>query len=310
MRAVVVSPDAPARLALAEVDEPSPLPNQALVAVRALSLNRGEIRIAQSKDPGARIGWDIAGVVERAAADGSGPALGQRVVAFLPSADGWAERCAVETSLLAPIPDAITDETAAALPVAGLTALRGLDKARRLASRRVAITGATGGVGTFAVQLARAMGAEVVAQVRRAEQVASVAALGADHVVVGEDSSCFAAHQPYALALEGLGGEMLAGLLALLDRHGVAVSYGGTASFETSFGVYALPRTASIYGFRLHEELDEERGGASLGRLLSLVERGSVKVEIGRRGSWTQIGAAARALLDREFGGKAVLSVD
>ncbi|MCB9706888.1 MAG: zinc-binding dehydrogenase [Myxococcales bacterium] len=309
MRAVVVNPKSPACLAFAEVAEPSPRPDQAVVAVRALSLNRGEVRMAAGKEPGTRIGWDIAGVVEAPAADGRGPARGERVVAFLPNADGWAERVAVETSLLARIPASISDEVAAALPVAGLTALRGLDKGGRLVGRRVAITGATGGVGGFAVQLARAMGAEVVAQVRREAQIEGVRALGADHVVVGDGSASFAGHAPYALALDGLGGEMIGGLVAMLDRHGVAVTYGGTASFTTTFGVYSLTRTASLYGFMLHQELAEEPGGVSLARLMNLIERGLLRVEIGRRGDWSTIGEAAQALSDRGYGGKAVLSV-
>jgi len=309
MLAVVITTKSPANLSLGEVAEPTPRPDQALVAVRAFSLNRGEVRMAQGKDPGARIGWDIAGVVEQAAADGRGPARGERVVAFLPSADGWAERVAVETSLLAPIPAAITDEVAAALPVAGLTALRGLDKGVRLAGRRVAITGATGGVGGFAVQIARAMGAEVVAQVRHHAQIEGVQALGADHIVVGDDAAAFAELAPYALALDGLGGEMIAGLVAMLDRQGVAITYGGTASFTTTFGVHSLSHTASLYGFMLHQELAEEPGGVSLGRLINLVERGLVRVEIGRRGDWSTIGETAQALTDRGFTGKAVLSV-
>ena len=82
------------------------------------------------------------------------------------------------------------------------------------------------------------------------------------------------------------------------------------ASFTTSFGVYSLTRTASLYGFMLHAELAEEPGGVSLGRMLNLVERGLVRVDIGRRGSWREIGEAAQALTDRAFTGKAVLSVE
>ena len=73
MLAVVVEPDAPARLALRDVDEPVPAPSEALVRVAAISLNRGEVRRAQAAAPGWRPGWDLAGTVLRAAADGSGP---------------------------------------------------------------------------------------------------------------------------------------------------------------------------------------------------------------------------------------------
>ena len=89
MRAVVVDPDSPANLALAEVERPRPEPSEALVRVEAVSLNRGEVRRAESAEPGFRPGWDLAGTVERAAADGSGPPEGARVVGFLPSG-AWA----------------------------------------------------------------------------------------------------------------------------------------------------------------------------------------------------------------------------
>ena len=72
VQAVVVDPGSPGRLALAEVEEPSTLPSEALVRVAAISLNRGEVRRAESSEPGFRLGWDLAGTVERAAADGSG----------------------------------------------------------------------------------------------------------------------------------------------------------------------------------------------------------------------------------------------
>src|SRR3712207_4580206 len=100
IQAVVVTPDAPARLALASVDAPVPAPPEALVRVAAISLNRGEVRGSQLAPAGHRPGWDLAGVVEQAAADGSGPAAGARVVGMLNSGS-WAELVAVPTYALA-----------------------------------------------------------------------------------------------------------------------------------------------------------------------------------------------------------------
>src|SRR5450631_2379828 len=148
MRALV-SRTTPPFAELADVDEPRPAPDEALVDVRACSLNRGESKRLATMAPGSRAGWDLAGVVRTAAADGSGPAAGARVVGYL-NPGAWAERVAVPTVQLSELPDAITFEQASTLPVAGLTALRALELGGFVVGKPVLITGASGGVGRFA----------------------------------------------------------------------------------------------------------------------------------------------------------------
>jgi|SRR5579859_575923 len=131
MRALVATGKAEAPLELSEVGEPSPAPNQAVVEVRAVSINRGELRLLGARPAGWRPGQDVSGVVAQAAVDGSGPPVGTRVVALVDQA-GWAERAAVPTTRIGLLPDGVPFAQAAALPVAGLTALRAL----RLASKR------------------------------------------------------------------------------------------------------------------------------------------------------------------------------
>ena len=120
--AVVVDHAVPGTLAIREVAPPTPLPSEALVRVATISLNRGETRRAMEAADGWCPGWDLAGVVVQAAADGSGPRTGARVVGFLRSG-AWAESVVVPTNALAELPDAVTFAQAATLPVAGLTAL-------------------------------------------------------------------------------------------------------------------------------------------------------------------------------------------
>ena len=98
---------------LTDAPDPQPLPNEALVAVKAISLNRGEVRSLKTKPPGSLTGWDISGVVERAAADGSGPREGTRVVALVTT--GWAQRAAVPTHAMAVIPEEVSFAQAAAI---------------------------------------------------------------------------------------------------------------------------------------------------------------------------------------------------
>ena len=154
MRAVVVEVGSPNRLVLREVQEPSPTPSEALIRVAAVSLNRGEVRrAATTTQEGFRPGWDVAGTVERAAEDGSGPSEGTRVVGLL-EAGAWAELAAVPTRSLTTLPEGVSFAQAATLPVAGLTALYALEEGGNLLGRTVLVTGASGGAGQFGLQLA------------------------------------------------------------------------------------------------------------------------------------------------------------
>jgi NADPH:quinone reductase len=154
MRALVSRPDAP-YAELADVADPQPRRDEALVEVKAFSLNRGETKRLASMAPGSITGWDVAGVVRAAAADGSGPPAGARVVGMV-GRGAWAELAAVRTDVLAELPDAVSFEQAATLPVAGVTALRALEVVGFVLGKRVLVTGASGGVGRFAIQLAGA----------------------------------------------------------------------------------------------------------------------------------------------------------
>ncbi len=135
--------------------------------VAAFSLNRGEVD----------------GVVVRAAADGSGPGVGDRVVT-LGEGGAWAELRAVDTALVGAVPDGVDLAAASTLPVAAGSALRALHRVGPLLGRRGLVTGAGGGVGRFAVQLAALGGAHVVAATSTPAHVDALRALGADEVVL------------------------------------------------------------------------------------------------------------------------------
>ena len=147
MRALVASA-AGTGVEISDVPDPQPGSDQALVEVSAISLNRGEVKRLERSEPGVVWGWDLAGVVARPAADGSGPQRGARVVGLM-LRGAWAELAAVRTEWLAELPDGVTFEQAATLPVAGLTALRALELGGFVLGKRVLVTGASGGVGRF-----------------------------------------------------------------------------------------------------------------------------------------------------------------
>ncbi|MGI8861045.1 MAG: alcohol dehydrogenase catalytic domain-containing protein, partial [Rubrobacteraceae bacterium] len=159
MRALTHVPTAPHGLAPADVAEPAPGPAQALVEVHASSINFGELTFMAERRPAGHVpGNDAAGVVLTAAADGSGPPAGTRVVGFA-GVGAWAERVAIDTDQLAILPDDVDAGEAATLPAAATTALRALRGLGPVLGRRVLVTGASGGVGRFAVQLAAQAGA-------------------------------------------------------------------------------------------------------------------------------------------------------
>jgi NADPH:quinone reductase len=306
--AVVVDPDAPGRLVIRAAPEPVPHSGDAIVRVRALSLNRGEVRRSTMAAAGWRPGWDLAGIIERAAADGTGPEVGARVVGFLPEG-AWAQRVAVPKNALAVLPDKVTFSQAATFPVAGLTALLALGKSGSILGKRVLVTGATGGVGDFAVQLARLGGAHVTASVRRADQVPAVRALGAHDVIVGDDIPRSPKHD---LVIESVGGKTLGSALAALERAGVCVTLGVSASAEVTFDAreFFVTGRTTLYGFYLFTEFGNEPASVGLKRLAELVAAGQLMPHISLERPWKEIGQVAQDLMARRFPGKAVLVLD
>lgn len=311
IRSVVTDSAAPGAVRLGERALRRPRPDEALVRVACFSLNRGELGAASRKPAGSPIGWDVVGTVE-AAAEGGGPPPGARVVCFSRAMEGWAELVPIPVADLAPLPDDVSSEAAATLPVAGATALSCIDRAERLVGRRALVTGVTGGVGMFGVQLARAAGALVTAQVRRPDQVEAGKRLGADEVVVTSDGEALASHGPFQLVMDGVGGALLAAAIGRLEAGGVAVTYGITAEAELRLPIAVLmgKGRAHLSGLNLYAESAVEPLSEKLARLVALLRAGRLSIEIERQGAWSDVGEVAKALLDRRLQGKAVLSVN
>ena len=311
MRAVLVDPSAPGHLALTDAPGPTPFSSQALVAVKAISLNLGEVKRARRSPPGTLLGWDVAGEVLEQAADGSGPTPGTRVVGVM-NTGAWAERAAIETAWMAPLPDSVSYETAATLPVAGLTALYALEQAGQLLGRRVLVTGASGGVGQYAVQLAKLSGATVTALVRRAETADALRAIGADHVVVGEDGKDVVENSSYHCILDSVGGQVLADCLNLVARGGTLVSYGISAGTEVTInaGEYFRTGRSNYYGLYLFTEFGRRPARDGLRVLAGLLADSKLSVHIDATGTLAELGDLAERLFNREITGKAVVLVD
>jgi NADPH:quinone reductase-like Zn-dependent oxidoreductase len=283
-------------------------PDEVTVAVHAIALNRGEIRSIPSQSDGTRRGWDVAGIVTHTV-DG-GPPVGSRVVGFSRRQEGWAESVCLPARDISVVPNDLTLATAACLPVAGLTALHCLELAGSLLGRRVVVTGASGGVGHFAVQLGHAAGATVIAPVRRAHQVAAIEALGAAKVPVVREPDALQQLGPVDVVVDGIGGAWLPALLRTMTPDGVAVTYAGTAGVNVTFNVYDLAGRgrSRLHGYNLYAHSDRFPASADLERLMRLVADGRIGVEIGGRYAFADLPEAVAALKAGDIGGKLVVT--
>ncbi len=290
-----------------EIPTPEPGTNQARIRVHATSLNAGEVRRAAASAAGQRIGWDIAGTVETAAADGSSPPPGTRVVTLSEGA-GWGDFAVVDGRQIGVIPEGVSFEDAATLPVAATTALRAMSRNGNVLGRRVLIVPGTGGVGLFAIQLAHLAGAHVSAVIRDRGDTRLLESIGADEVIVGPTGEA-QARAPYDVILESLGGDSLSAALACVAPNGVVVTFGQTLSGQASINLAKFYATggASLYGFYLFHEARREPIARDLERLAGFVAKKKLETHIDARYDADQLQDAVAALRERRVTGKVVV---
>src|SRR5436190_8426202 len=311
MKAVVYtrfgSPDV---LEIRDIKKPVPNDDQVLVKVRAASVNpldwhfmRGTpyvmrvmmAGIRKPKDP--RLGVDYAGTVE---------AVGRNVTQFKPGDDVFGNRsgafaeylCARADRTIALKPANLTFEQAAAIPVAGLTALQGLrDKGKVQPGQKVLINGASGGVGTFAVQIAKTFGADVtgVCSTRNLDLVRS---LGADHVIDYTKEDFTKSGQRYDLILDNVGTQPLLGFTRVLNPKGKYVLIGGGGPGDQGLiGALARPLKALVLSQFVTQEMGmmfADLNQKDLSILADLMQAGKVTPVIDRTYPLSQIREAKK----------------
>lgn len=232
MKAIVYSRyGSPDVLALQEVEKPRPQANEVLVKVMATAVNQadnhilsGSLRFStglfRPRQP--ILGSDVAGVVEAVGPDVKQFQVGDAVFGDLSALGrgGFAEYVAVPEAVLVLKPATLTFPQAAAVPMTAVTALQGLrNKGELQAGERVLINGASGGVGTFAVQIARALGAEVTA-VASTHKLKLVQAIGADHVVDYKKEDFSQTGRQYDLIFDTVGNRSVAEYARALTENG------------------------------------------------------------------------------------------
>jgi NADPH:quinone reductase-like Zn-dependent oxidoreductase len=190
-----------------------------------------------------------------------------------------------------------------------MTSLAALAHGSPLLGKRVLITGAAGGVGRFAVQLAHLQSAHVTALVGGPDRAAGLREIGAEEVVEGLDPEGV----PFDLILESVGGDVLTAALPLIAQRGVMVIIGGSSDTPSTFDglVFARKGPITIHGMSLFLEMERQgMDHREMGWLLSLVADGRLDPQIDRVASWREMGDLLAALGARTINGKAVARID
>lgn len=311
----------PDMLRLADMPKPTPKAGEVLVKIHAVAINSADIRLLRGKPFLVRLmgygllkpkqpilGSDIAGTVE---------AVGSSVTVFKPGdavygdlsncgMGGFAEYAAVPEEMLAPMPSKLSFEEAAAVPLAGVTALQALRKAVVQQGNHVAINGASGGVGTFAVQLARAMGAEVTA-IASGSKLEMLRGLGASYTIDYSREDFTERTGQYDVILGINGYHPLADYAQALKPGGRYVMVGGTDAqiFEAMLRVPFMRKRDSK---RLSSVMAKS-SSADLRILTEHIENGSVKPVIERCYPLAELAAAMHYLDAGHVRGKLVITL-
>ena len=317
MKAIVQNDyGSPIVLSLKEVDKPVIKENDVLVRVHAAALNAGDyfsmrgspwvarFTVGFPKPKNYILGWDLAGHIK---------AVGKKVTRFQPGDEVFASckgtlaefACAAEDKL-AMKPTNLTFEQAAAVPTAALTALQGLRDAGKVRpGQKVLINGASGGVGTFAVQIAKSFGAEVTG-VCSTKNVDMVRSIGADHVIDYTKKDFTKSGRRYDIILDNVANRSFTDLRRALTPHGIIIPNSGHGGMGYVFKAFLLSPFMRQQGGMFVSKPNNK----DLDILKELIESGKVTPVIDRTYSLSDTPEAFRYLEDCHARGKVVITVE
>lgn len=311
MKAIIYNKKAPQKLIYQEIEIPRPKENEVLVKVQATSPNAADYRsMKMGMIPKKKIfGSAISGVVESVGSAVQSFKQGDEVLGDLADVGfgGFAEYVAVPEKVLVPKPQKLTFEVAACLPVAATTALHAVrDKGNLQKGQKVLIIGSSGGVGTFAVQLARHFGAEVTA-VCSTRNIEQSMALGADFVIDYTKEDVIKQHKTYDLIIAINGNYPLSACLRILKKNGRHVVVGGALS--QIFKALIFGRLLSL-GSKKICALASKPNQRDLSYIAQLVAEGKIKPLIESRFPLEHTAEAMNYLTEGHARGKMVVFLE
>jgi len=326
MKAIVYCDYGVPNLKLQEIEKPTPADDQLLVRVHAASVNPLDWHFVEGtpyvmramgvglrKPKDTRLGVDFAGSVE---------AVGKNVTKFKPGDEVFGGRtgafadyvCVRESRAVALKPASVTFEQAASVPIAGITALQALrDKGQLQAGQKVLINGASGGVGTFAVQIAKSLGADVTG-VCSTRNVDLVQSLGADHVIDYTKEDFTKTDQLYDLIVDNVGNRSLSECRRVLKPKGTFVLVGGGGANEQGLiGPMAKPLKLMLVSPFVSQKMGmilAELNHDDLALLADLMQSGKVKPVIDRTYKLSDVPEAIKYLEQGHARGKVIIAAD
>ncbi len=326
MKAIVYCDYGVANLKLADIEKPVPTDEQILVRVHAASINPYDwhfiegtpyvmraMGVGLRKPKDIRLGTDFAGTVE---------AVGKNVTQYKPGDDVFGGSagafgqylCRRATGSVARKPAGITFEQAAAINIAGITALQAVrDKGKVQPGQKVLINGASGGVGTFAVQIAKASGADVTA-VCSARNTELVQSLGADHMIDYTKEDFTKGAERYDVVIDNVANHSLSECRNVLTPNGIYVMIGGGGANEQGFvGALGKALNAAVYSRFVKQKMGmmmAQPSTSDLSLLAGMVESGKLKTVIDRTYKLAEVPEAVRYVEEGHARGKVVITVE
>ena len=306
MRALIATGNKGRLVGMAEVSLPVRNDDELLVAVEAFSLNRSDFLRLARPDSQWRVGYDFVGHVLEPARNGTGPARGKRVMVHAPMGGGGAEQAIAQTRRTVEIPPSISSAEAASLPLAGLVALRLVREASIRRGQRVLITGATGGVGHLAVELALNAGAMVTALARPGEMTDIIKKRGAE-IIYSLDGDL----EPFDIILESIGGAILTQALSKLSHKGIVLWFGAASGQPAQIDFFSFFPDRSSFTLR-HFVYNEVAGDeySDLEQLLHLVATNVLTPHVSRIEDWSRTAEILNEIQRGTLAGKAVLTIN